>query len=68
MLLPHIGADGIMNFLLTSVCLGCVVAAFAQWILPGLLTGKFLETAAIASLVLIVLGIMPPRRRVSSRD
>lgn len=55
-----------MNFLLTSVCLGCIVAALAQWILPGLLGGKFLETAAVASLVLIVLAIKPPRFRKPS--
>ena len=57
-----------MNFLITSVGLGCIVAALAQWILPGLLTGKFLETAAVASVALILLGIMPPRRRVASRN
>jgi hypothetical protein len=49
-----------MNFLMTSVGLGCVVAVLAQTIMPDLLAGKFLETAAIASIVLILFAIKIP--------
>jgi len=49
-----------MNFLMTSIGLGCVSAVLAQTIMPSLLAGKFLETAAIASILLILLGVRIP--------
>jgi len=49
-----------MNFLMTSIGLGCVAAVLAQTIMPNLLAGKFLETAAIASILLILLGVRIP--------
>ena len=48
-----------LNILLTSIGLGCIVAALAQTFLP--LDGEFLTIAGIAAGVLLLFAIRLPR-------